>query len=54
MAGGAILGLRDYFFLDQPDHGFSQDAAEARRGWNVAWVRRRLGEISSAGATTWC
>jgi LmbE family N-acetylglucosaminyl deacetylase len=49
MAGGAIVGIRNYFFLDQPDHGFTTSWDDVRRGWDVAAVKGRLAAVLDAG-----
>lgn len=44
-AAGRILGLRECFFLDQPDRGFSLDAWPAiGAGWDADFIRGRLRE----------
>lgn len=46
MAGGAIVGIRKYFFLDQLDHQFTTDVDTVLRAvWDSAAVRRRLTDI---------
>ena len=50
MAGGAIVGIRNYFFLDQLDHQFTTNADSVLRVvWDSAFVRRRLAEIMERG-----
>lgn len=50
MAGGAIVGIRDYFFLDQLDSAYSLDMAKIFAGeWDVDFVRRRLEELMRKG-----
>ncbi len=50
MAGGAIVGIRNYFFLDQLDSAFTLDMAKIFAGeWDVEGVRKRLGEILAKG-----
>ncbi len=50
MAGGAIVGLRNYFFLDQPDLGYTQDVDSVFRAvWDTALVRRQLAGIMDRG-----
>jgi N-acetylglucosamine malate deacetylase 2 len=49
MAGGAIVGIRNYFFLDQPDNEYTQSWAEARKGWDVALVKSRIATILKEG-----
>lgn len=46
MAGGAIVGIRQYHFLDELDHGYTLDADTVLSSvWDTAYVRRRLVEI---------
>jgi hypothetical protein len=46
MAGGAILGIRNYFFLDQPDKDFTLSADTVLRyQWDVPLVKTRLKQI---------
>lgn len=50
MAGGAIVGIRNYFFLDQLDSAYSLDMAKIFAGeWDVEWVKKRLGEVLVKG-----
>ncbi len=50
MAGGAIVGIRNYFFLDQLDSAYSLDMAKIFAGeWDVEWVKKRLGEVLAKG-----
>lgn len=50
MAGGAIVGIRNYFFLDQLDSAYSLDMAKVFAGeWDVDGVKKRLGEILAKG-----
>ncbi len=48
MAGGAIVGIRNYFFLDQPDQGKTnnQDSIIAHV-WDADFVSERLDHILS-------
>ncbi|MBN1207152.1 MAG: PIG-L family deacetylase [Myxococcaceae bacterium] len=50
-ASARILGLRECVFLDQPDPGFTIDAAGATaiEGWDTDFIRRRLGELLLQG-----
>lgn len=49
-AGGAIVGIRNYFFLDQLDHQFTTSADTVLRAvWDSASVRKRLAEIMAQG-----
>jgi LmbE family N-acetylglucosaminyl deacetylase len=51
MAGGAIVGIRNYFFLDQPDRGFTRSADSVLRAvWDTTFVRNRLTSILSDGS----
>jgi LmbE family N-acetylglucosaminyl deacetylase len=51
MAGGAIVGIRKYFFLDQPDRGFTLSADSVLRAvWDTTFVRNRLTAILSDGS----
>ncbi len=46
MAGGAILGIRSYFFFDEPDKAFTLSADSVLSyHWNVPRVQQRLREI---------
>lgn len=50
MAGGAIVGIRDYFFLEQLDHGYTQNTDTVLAAvWDTAFVRRRLADIMRRG-----
>ncbi|NNG17029.1 MAG: PIG-L family deacetylase [Gemmatimonadales bacterium] len=51
MAGGAIVGIRKYFFLDQPDRGFTLSADSVLRAvWDTAFVGNRLTAILADGS----
>ncbi len=51
MAGGAIVGIRDYFFLDQYDHEFTLNADTVLGAvWDSTFVRRRLAAIMRRGS----
>ena len=51
MAGGAIVGIRNYFFLDQLDDAFSTDPQPALTTiWNADFVRKRLAELMRKGS----
>lgn len=51
MAGGEIVGIRKYFFLDQPDRGFTLSADSVLRAvWDTTFVRDRLTAILSDGS----
>ncbi len=46
MAGGAIIGLRNYFFLDELDHAYTENVDTViNHVWNSAAVRERLRQI---------
>ncbi len=50
MAGGAIMGIRNYFFLDQYDHEFTLNADTVLAAvWDSTYVRRRLAELMVRG-----
>lgn len=50
MAGGRIIGLRRYFFLDQHDHAFTTDVDTVlQHVWDAEAVRDRLSQIMDAG-----
>ena len=50
MAGGKIVGIRNYFFLDQPDEGRSDDPEEFFGGtWDTTFVKSQLDKIMTAG-----
>lgn len=45
MAGGKIVGLRNYFFFDQVDDKFSTDIKNAMTKWDTDWIKQRLKKI---------
>ena len=47
MAGGKIMGLRNYFFFDQVDKEYSEDIENPMRNWDTGWVKERLLKILS-------
>ncbi len=51
MAGGEIIGIRNYFFLDQQDHMYTLNV-DSTFGyvWDTALVGKRLTEIMEQGA----
>lgn len=49
MAGGDIVGIRNYFFFDQPDFKYTLDVNEALDNWNTDWARKRLVNIMKEG-----
>lgn len=51
MNGGAIIGVRDYFFLEQVDNQYTLDVDSVfAHVWDVAGTRARLREIMAKGA----
>lgn len=51
MAGGAIVGIRNYFFIDEPDEGKTEDADSVMQYvWNTNHVARRLDTILANGS----
>jgi LmbE family N-acetylglucosaminyl deacetylase len=51
MAGGAIVGIRDYFFLDEHDHAFTLDTDSVLDAvWDSTFVRSRLAQILQRGS----
>lgn len=50
MAGGAIVGIRNYFFLDEYDDAYTESIDSVLRSqWDADRVRARLGEIMARG-----
>lgn len=50
MNAGKILGIRNYFFLDQKDHKYTLDVQEVfQKIWDTSFVKRRLREIIDRG-----
>ena len=49
MAGGAIVGIRNYFFLDQKDEEYTTSWQEAKKSWDTEGVKARLREILERG-----
>ena len=46
MASGQIIGIRDYFFLDQFDHAYTESIDTViTHVWNADQIKRRLREI---------
>ncbi|HZF10126.1 MAG TPA: PIG-L family deacetylase [Thermoanaerobaculia bacterium] len=47
LAGGKIVGIRNYFFMDQQDKEFTQDVDAVLKGnlWNLDLVRSRLAAV---------
>lgn len=51
MAGGRIVGIRNYFFLDQPDQGKTENADSIlAHVWDVDFVGERLDLILDRGS----
>lgn len=50
MAGGEIVGIRNYYFFDQVDDAFSLDIASPMESWDTGWIKRRLETIIRKGA----
>ncbi len=50
MNGGQIVGIRNYFFLDQPDKRYTQSVKEVFTShWDTAFVKNRLYHILEKG-----
>ena len=50
MAGGAITGIRDYFFLDEYDHQPTLDVDTVLGAvWDTTYVRSRLAQVMEHG-----
>jgi len=49
MAGGKIVGLRNYFFFDQVDKEYSEDISNPLQGWDIEWIKQRLQQILRDG-----
>lgn len=50
MAGGAITGVRNYSFLDQLDHAYTENVDTVlRHVWDSAAVRTRLAQLMDRG-----
>lgn len=45
IAGGSIVGIRDYFFFDQQDFYYTQDVEETLEKWDTPPIQERLAEI---------
>ena len=51
MAGGKIVGISNYFFIEQPDSGRSDDVEAFFGGlWDTTFVKERLGKIMEEGS----
>ena len=46
---GHVLGVRQHFFLDQPDSGFTTNEADAVSGWNHYAVTEQLDHLLEMG-----
>jgi LmbE family N-acetylglucosaminyl deacetylase len=46
---GHVLGIRQHFFLDQPDTGFTCNVADAIADWNHCAVTEHLDDVLDAG-----
>jgi LmbE family N-acetylglucosaminyl deacetylase len=49
MAGGKIVGIRNYFFFDQVDDEYSEDISKPMNSWNADWCVQRLQKIMREG-----
>lgn len=49
MAGGKIVGLRNYFFFDQVDKEYSEDISNPLQRWDIDWIEQRLQKILEKG-----
>lgn len=49
MAGGEIVGIRNYFFFDQVDDEFSLDVNRPLNNWNIEWIKNKFQDILSRG-----
>jgi LmbE family N-acetylglucosaminyl deacetylase len=45
LAAGRILGIRQHYFLDQPDTGFTLSAQDSLRAWDTRQVQNSLVSI---------
>ncbi len=45
MAGGDVVGIRNYFFFDQQDFYYTQDIEETLEKWDTESVETRLADI---------
>lgn len=45
MAGGEIVGMRNYFFFDQVDDEYSQNIERPMQNWDIEWIEQRLQKI---------
>lgn len=49
LAGGAVIGIRNYFFLDQKDQEYTVDLEAGLKPWDVELVKSRLETILRQG-----
>jgi LmbE family N-acetylglucosaminyl deacetylase len=49
IAGGSIVGIRNYFFFDQKDQEYTTDLQKGTAPWDKDLVRSRLRSILEAG-----
>lgn len=46
LRAGKVLGIKEHFFLNQKDGGFTTDAGDGTRdGWDSAAIRRRIDDL---------
>lgn len=45
MAGGEIVGMRNYYFFDQVDDEFSRNIERPMQNWDISWIKQRLQKI---------
>lgn len=45
MAGGDVVGIRNYFFFDQQDFYYTQDIEETLEKWDTPPIKERLADI---------
>lgn len=45
MAGGRIVGIRNYYFLDRVDDEFSLDVERPLQKWDTEWIVDRLRKV---------
>lgn len=48
-AAGQVLGIRQHYFLDQPDTGFTLNPADAIRDWDHQAITESLDQILEGG-----
>ena len=49
MAGGDIMGIRNYFFFDQEDFYYTLNINETIEKWDTDWIVDRLGSFMKKG-----